>query len=175
MSKPFQRDLMEKAREKEKELAAKLDSLFKTLNAEPGPAKKCDNIVLKHGERKVAYLEVEIVGQDRWERLKTRYPTVRWPLAKKETCPEKEREDGIPVFMASVPEDLSDIAIIEARKWIEKGREEKSLFVRAGGQFFRYRKGGEEKFWAIDKNELFWGFEGLEEYLLSVLKDRNLV
>ena len=69
MSKPFQRDLMEKAREKEKELAVKLNSLFKTLNAEPGPAMKCDNIVLKHGERKVAYLEVEVVRQDRWERL----------------------------------------------------------------------------------------------------------
>lgn len=102
--------------------------------------------------------------KDRWNRIKTKYKTARWPEAKK-----RHASDEIPVFMASIPEDLSDIFIIDAKTWVQEGKEEKERFVRAGGKAYRYRKGGEEPFWAIDKNRVYWGFEDLEKYILKTL------
>jgi hypothetical protein len=163
MSKPFDRELAKKARKKEAELVEKLKRTFKKLRVELGPGKD-HNIELFFENRKVAAIEVEVVRQDRWNKIKSTYPTVRWSAAKK-----RYAADAIPVFMASTPDDLSDIFIIDAKTWVERGREEKERFVRAGGRAYIYRKGGEEPFWAIDKTKVHWGYEGLEEYILKTL------
>lgn len=163
MSKPFDIELAKKARKKEVGLVEKLKQIFKTLRVELGPGKNHD-IELFLGDRKIAAIEVEVVRQDRWNKIKTRYPTVRWSAAKKRYATE-----AIPVFMASTPDDLSDIFVIDARTWVKEGKEEKERFVRAGGKTYVYRKGGEEPFWAIDKNKVHWGYDGLEEYMLKTL------
>jgi hypothetical protein len=163
MSKPFDIELAKKARKKEVGLVEKLKQLFKTLRVELGPGKN-HNIELFLENRKIAAIEVEVVRQDRWNKIKTKYPTVRWSAAKKRYATEE-----MPVFMASTPDDLSDIFVIDARTWVREGREEKERFVRAGGKTYVYRKGGEEPFWAIDKNKVHWGYDGLEEYILKTL------
>lgn len=163
MGKPFNIDLARKARKKEVELSEKLKSLFKQLKPELGPGKNHD-IELFCDQRKIAALEVEVVRQDRWAKIKEKYPTARWPIGKK-----RYAEDEIPVFMTSVCEDLSDILAIDARTWVLEGKEEKAPFVRAGGQPIRYRKGQEEPFWGIDKSKAHWCFEGLEDYIIKKL------
>jgi hypothetical protein len=163
MSKPFNSELAKKSRQREAELVKKLQQTFKTLQPQLGPGKN-HNIELFLQNRKVAAIEVEIVRKDRWDKIKTKYKTARWPEAKK-----RYATDEIPVFMASTPEDLSDIFAIDAKTWVEKGEEEKAGFVSAGGKRYRYRKGGEEPFWAIDKSKVHWGFEKLEEYIMKTL------
>lgn len=163
MSKPFDFELAKKIRQKEIKLVEKLKQVFKTLRPEVGPGKNHD-IEIFQENRKIAAVEVEVVRKDRWNRIKTKYKTARWPEAKK-----RYAEDEIPVFMASVSEDLSDIFFIDAKTWVQEGKEEKEMFVRAGGKAYRYRKGGEERFWAIDKSRVNWGFDGLEEYIIKTL------
>ncbi|MBS7633920.1 hypothetical protein KEJ34_00225 [Candidatus Bathyarchaeota archaeon] len=113
---------------------------------------------------KVAAIEVEVVRQDRWGKIKTQYPTVRWSAAKK-----RYAIDEFPVFMASTPDDLSDIFIIDAKTWVREGKEERERFVRAGGKTYVYRKGGEEPFWAIGKDRVHWGYGDIEKYILKIL------
>lgn len=163
MGKPFNSELAEKSRQKEIELVKKLQQIFKTLRPELGPGKN-HNIEIFLENRKIAAVEVEVVRKDRWEKIKTEYKTVRWPKSKKRYATEE-----VPVFMASVPEDLSDIFAINAKTWVQEGEEEKAPFVRAGGKVYRYRKGGEEPFWAIDKSKVRWGFEKLEKYIMETL------
>jgi len=163
MSKPFDVELAKKTRQKEIKLVEKLKQIFKTLRPELGPGKN-HNIEIFQENRKIAAMEVEVVRKDRWNKIKTKYKTARWPEAKK-----RYAQDEIPVFMASVPEDLSDIFVIDAKTWVQEGTEEKERFVRAGGKAYTYRKGGEEPFWAIDKSRVHWGFEELETYLKKAL------
>jgi len=165
MSKPFNFELARKTRQKEVELVEKLKKVFKTLRPELDPGKNHD-IEIFQESRKVAAIEVEVVRKDRWDKIKTKYKTARWPEAKKRFA-----EDEIPVFMASVPDDLSDIFIIDAKTWVQEGKEEKERFVRAGGKTYAYRKGGEEPFWAIEKSKVYWGFEELEKYIIKTLSD----
>lgn len=165
MSKPFDVELAKKTRQKETKLVEKLKQVFKKLRPELGPGKN-HNIEIFQENRKIAAIEVEVVRKDRWNKIKTKYKTVRWPEAKK-----RHAEDEIPVFMASIPEDLSDIFILDAKTWVQEGKEEKERFVRAGGKAYRYRKGGEEPFWALDKGRVHWGFEELEKYILKTLGD----
>jgi len=173
VSKPFEPEVAAVAKRVETKLVEKLNSLFKRLRAEKGPGRECDNIILLLDGEVAAFLEIEVVSLSRWKRIKTKYPTVRWPISKKETCGEKEEKEGKPVFMASVPKDLSDIFVIDARTWISEGHEEEAPAVvsRLGGtpRVHRYRKRSGEKFWAIGKERVKWGFEGLEDYILSKL------
>lgn len=164
MSKPFDSSLAKKTRQKEVELVKKLTQVFKTLKPEVGPGKNHD-IEIFYQNSKVAAVEVEVVRKDRWDKIKSKYPTVRWPEAKK-----RHAENEVPVFMASVPDDLSDIFIIDAKTWVQEGKEEKAMFVRAGGKAYRYRKGGEEPFWAMDKSKVHWGYEELEKFMMKTLK-----
>lgn len=160
MSKPFNEELERESRIKEEELVKKLNQIFKKLRAKLGPGRD-HNIELLFENRKVAAMEVEVIPQehrDRWDKIKTKYRTVRWPIAKK-----KYAENNIPVFMATTPPDLSDILYIDAKTWVNEGKEEKERVVRAGGRTYIYRAGSEERFWAIDKNKVHWGYEGLEE------------
>lgn len=163
MSKPFDVELAKRTRQKEIKLVQKLKEIFEKLRPEVGPGKNHD-IEIFQEDRKIAAIEVEVVRQNRWKKIKTEYPTARWPEAKK-----RYAEDEIPVFMASVPQDLSEIFIIDAKTWVQEGKLEKARFVRAGGKAYRYRKGGEEHFWAIDKNKVLWGFEGVENYITQTL------
>jgi hypothetical protein len=163
MSKPFDVELAKKTRQKEIKLVEKLKHVFKTLIPELGPGKN-HNIKIFWENREIAAIEVEVVRQDRWNKIKTKYPTVRWSEAKK-----RYATDEIPVFMASTPDDLSDIFIIDAQTWVKEGKEEKERFVRAGGKAYIYRKGGEEPFWAMDKSKVHWGFEKLEKYIMKTL------
>lgn len=163
MSKPFDKELAKKSRKKEAELVEKLNKIFKILRAELGPGKN-HNIELFFENRKVAAIEVEVVRQDRWVKIKTQYPTVRWSAAKK-----RYATNEVPVFMASTPDDLSDIFVIDAETWVMEGKEERERFVRAGGKTYVYRKGGEEPFWAIDKGRVHWGYGDLEKYILITL------
>lgn len=163
LSKPFDFELAKKTRKKEIELVKKLKKIFKILRPELGPGKNHDVEIFRENS-KIAAIEVEVVRQDRWNKIKTKYKTARWPQAKK-----RYAFNEIPVFMASVPHDLSDIFIIDAKTWVREGKEEKARFVRAGGKAYRYRKGGEEPFWAIDKSIVHWGFEGLEKYIIKTL------
>jgi hypothetical protein len=45
--------------------------------------------------------------------------------------------------------------------------------VKAGGKGYRYRKGQDEPFWAIEKERVMWGIEKFEDFLLTLLKGKN--
>lgn len=149
-------------------LVDKLNSIFKKLNAKMLSGRNTDIEVYDPNNPSICiYLEMEAVGGDRWDRIKSKYPTVRWSLAKKEKYSKTDK----PIVMVSVrKDDLSDIFAIEYSLWVKEGHLEKERHVTAGGKRYVYRKGGEEPFWAISKDKVHWGYEGLEEYLISIMK-----
>lgn len=168
MGKPIDYGLVKKEKELRTIWVNKLNNeVFKVLRAQMPSGKNTDVIVYdpRDPSRKI-HLEVEFVRSDRWEKIKgCKYETVRWPIAKK----EKYREFQGCLVMVSVKEDLSDIFYIDYKKWVLNGSEEKAPFVRAGGKVYRYRKGAEERFWAIPKQAVCWGYDEFETYLLSLL------
>ncbi|MEM0382364.1 MAG: hypothetical protein QW580_06895 [Nitrososphaerota archaeon] len=170
MSKPFDRELAKKEEVTRKKLVEKLNKVFKRLKAEVRGGKNADIVIYDRKDPSTPiYLEMEGARPDRWDKIKTgKYPTVRWPLAKK----EKYKDFKAPLVMATVRDDeeVSDICVIDYDTWIKEGHEEKERYVRAGGKAYSYRKGGEEPFWAIARGKAHWGYEGLEEYLISVLE-----
>lgn len=173
MGKPFDKELASMSRELEILLVNKLNTFFKKLTATLGPGKNFDIVITcKTNPLFKAYIEVEIVRPDRWEKIKNKYDTIRWPLGKK-----SKHEDKIElILMASVKGDsnLSEIFIINYETWVKEGHEEKAPFVKAGGKPFRYRKGQEEPFLAIEKNRASWGYDKLEEYILMEMNKRGM-
>lgn len=173
MGKPFDKELARKSREKETLLVNKLNAIFRKLTATLGPGKNFDIIITcKINPLCKAYVEVEVVRPDRWEKIKNKYNTIRWPLSKKVKYEGKTEL----ILMASVKgdNDLSEIFIINYETWVKEGHEEKAPFVRAGGKPFRYRKGQEEPFWAIEKEKAIWGYDKLEEYILIEMNKRGM-
>jgi len=171
MGKPFNKDLAEKATVKTKELVNVLNMYLKRFNAIIGPGKDSDIIIICKSDPQIkVFVEVEIVRADRWERILSQYPTVRWPFAKKKKCEEYLKKEELLILLSANEEKLDEIFYTDCKSWIELGHEERAPFVRAGGKSYRYRKGQEEPFWAIEKNKVKWGIENFEEFLLNLLK-----
>ncbi len=176
MGKPFDRDLARASEVKTRELVYRLNRSLSRFEARPGPLKNHDISLVCRANRDVEAF-VEVVRSDRWRRIRVEFPTVRWPIAKKEKCEEYMKKGSL-LIMMSVNEDLTEMFFIECDEWVNGGREEKAPAVRAGGKLYRYRKGGEERFWAIDKNRVVWCKVGecrqLEEYIVEMLKSRGV-
>jgi len=176
LGKPFNRGLAEWATERTKELVKVLNNNLKKLRAELGPGKDSDVILAcKSNPNIKVYLEVEIVRVNRWERITSKYVTVRWPLAKKTKCKEYMNEGKLLVLLSANEKSLDQIFYIDCRSWVEQGHEERAPFVRAGGKTYRYRKGQEEPFWAIEKDKVKWGIENFENFLLNLMRDNGML
>jgi hypothetical protein len=174
MGKPFNRDLARKATKKTAELVDLLNRILKEFRAELGPGKDSDIIITYLSDPSVkVFVEAEIVGGDRWEKIKSgKYNTVRWPLAKKYKCENYSSKGRLLILLSANEVNLSDMFYIDCEPWVQQGHEERAAFVKAGGQRYRYRKGQEEPFWAIEKDKVVWGVDKLEEFLLDLLKSR---
>ena len=176
LGKPFNEDLARKATEKTKELVDVLNSYLKKFHARLGPGRDSDIIITCKSDPKIkVFVEVEIVRADRWEKIISEYPTVRWPRAKKTKCEEYLREGKLLILLSANQGNVSEMFYIDCKSWVDLGHEEKAPFVRAGGKFYRYRKGQEEPFWAVEKNKVKWGIENFEEFLLNLLKSKELL
>ncbi len=174
MSKPFNAELARKSAEKTREFVDKLNKFLSRFTAKIGPLKDHDiSLVCKANTAIEVYVELEVVRSDRWEKIRSKYPTVRWPIAKKEKCEDYIKKNRV-LIMMSVDENLTEMFFIECAEWVKRGHEEKAPFVKAGGKAYRYRKGGEERFWSIGKNEVIWckveEGQQLEEYVLKALE-----
>jgi hypothetical protein len=172
MSKPFDKELAKKAEEKTKELVKALNNTLKKYEALFGPQKDHDiAIICKNNKEIIIYVDVEVVRPDRWKLIKScKYPTVRWPIAKKKKCEEKYK-DKLAIMMSVNENDVKDMFYIDCETWISKGKEEKEQQVRAGGKIYRYRKETPEPFWAIDKQTAIWGIDKLEDFLDKLVND----
>lgn len=175
MGKPFDKELAKDAELKTKELVRILNNNLKYFVAELGPGKNSD-LVLKHKLDPILeiHVEVEIVRGDRWKRIQKEYPTVRWPIAKKEKCIEYSRKGKLLIMMSANRDNLSEIFYVDCNTWINEGKEERAPYVRAGSKSYRYRKHQEERFWAIEKDKVHWGVEGLEKFLLDLSKRKGI-
>jgi hypothetical protein len=145
MSKPFNKELAAKEKETRQKLVDKLNKIFKKLKAETLSGKNTDIRVYDPSDPSFEILlEMEGVRPDRWDKIKSKYPTVRWPLAKK----KKYKNLSTPLVMVSVKDDeeISDIFAVDYETWIHEGHEEKAPFVRAGGKAYSYRKGEKNHF-----------------------------
>lgn len=175
MGKPFDRELARDAEAKTKELVQTLNNYLKKFYAELGPGKNSDIILrCKYYPEIEINVEVEIVRDDRWRKIISEYLTVRWPISKKEKCADYSSKGKLLIMMSANREDLKEIFYVDCDTWTTMGREEKASFVRAGGKSYRYRKYQEERFWAIGKDKVRWGIEGLETFLLDLLRQRGL-
>lgn len=175
MGKPFDKELARTAEESTRQLVNILNSCFKKFHASLGPGKNSDIIITCKSNPEIkVFIEVEIVRADRWKKIVNEYPTVRWPLAKKEKCKEWSKKGKILILLSANQESLSETFYIDCETWVSLGHEERASFVRAGGKSYMYRKGQEEPFWAIEKDRVKWGIENLEEFLLSLLETRGL-
>lgn len=174
MGKPFDKELARDAEAKTRELVQILNRYLKSFYAELGPGKNSDVILRCKSNPKVEInVEVEIVRGDRWKKIVNEYPTVRWPIAKKEKCVDYSDRGKLLIMMSANRDNLSEIFFVDCDTWVAMGKEEKAPFVKAGGKSYRYRKHQEERFWAIGKNEVQWGIEKLETFLLDLLKRKN--
>ncbi len=177
MGKPFNKELARKSAEKTKELVSKLNNVLSKFEVKVGPLKDHDISLVCRANRSVeVHVELEVVRSDRWRRIREEFTTVRWPIAKKEKCEEYMRRNRV-LIMMSVDENLTEMFFVECDKWVNEGGEERALAVRAGGKVYRYRKGGEERFWAISKDKVVWckveECPQLEEYILRVLNEKG--
>jgi hypothetical protein len=167
MSKPFQPELAKKEKETRKRLVNKLNGIFKRLRATPGPGKNTDIEVYDPQDPSFKIqLEMEAARPDRWDKIKSgEYKTVRRPLAKK----EKYKDSRFAIDMVTVRDDtnVSDILAVDYETWVRNGHLETAPYVKAGEKGFAYRKEGGEPFWAIEREKVHWGYDGLEDYLIS--------
>jgi len=172
MGKPYDNELAKKAEEKTKELVNVLNNTLRKYEAKYGPQKDHDiAIMCKNNNEIIIYVDVEVVRPDRWKQIKScKYPTVRWPIAKKKKCEEKYI-DKLAIMMSVNENDVKDVFYIDCETWISKGKEEKAPQVRAGGKIYRYRKETPEVFWAIDKQTAIWGIDKLEGFLDKLVDD----
>jgi len=177
MGKPFDKELAREVTQRTKDLVHLLNINLTEFRAELGPGKDSDIIITRVSEPSVRVLvEVEIVRADRWEKIKQgEYSTVRWPLAKKHKCENYLKEGRLLILLSVNERNLKEMFYIDCESWIKQGHEEKAGFVRAGGKNYRYRKGQEEPFWAIEREKVTWGIEKFEEFLLNLLKKRQSV
>jgi hypothetical protein len=175
MGKPFDKDLADMATQKAAELVSLLNKHLKKFHAKLGPGKDSDIIITYLPEPSVnIFVEVEVVRADRWERIKKgKYPTVRWPLAKKHKCENYSKVGKLLILLSVNESNLNEMFYIDCESWVKQGHEEKAPFVKAGGKGYRYRKGQEEPFWAIEKERVMWGIEKFEDFLLTLLKGKN--
>jgi hypothetical protein len=170
LGKPFNKNLAKIATEKTKELVEVLNRHLKRFRAELGPGRDSDIIIIcKSNPNIKVFVEVEVVRADRWEKIISQYSTVRWPLAKKTKCKEYSSEGKLLILLSVNQEDVTKMFYIDCESWVDMGHEEKAPFVRAGRKSYRYRKGQEEPFWAIEKDKVEWGIEGFEEFLANLL------
>jgi hypothetical protein len=176
LGKPFDKNLANMATEKTKELVEVLNRHLKRFLAEVGPGRDSDIIITCKSDSDInVFVEVEVVRADRWEKIISKYSTVRWPLAKKTKCEEYSSEGKLLILLSVNQEDVSKMFYIDCESWVDMGHEEKSPFVRAGGKGYRYRKGQEEPFWAIEKDKVEWSIEKFEEFLVNILKKKKLL
>jgi hypothetical protein len=175
MGKPFDSGLARKATERTAELVDLLNRNLKEFRAELGPGKDSDIVITHLTDPPVnVFVEVEIVRGDRWERIRSgEFSTVRWPLAKRYKCENYAREGKLLIMLSANEDNLGDMFYIDCASWVQRGREERAAFVKAGGQKYRYRKGQEEPFWAVERDKVVWGVENLEKFLLNLMKSRN--
>ena len=174
MGKPFDKDLERFATEKTKVLVEILNKHMSKLEALLGPGKNSDIIITCKSNPQIKVLiEVEIVRRDRWEKIVNEYPTVRWPYAKKLKCEDYEKKGEILVMLSANEGNLEDIFYVECETWVKEGHEEKARYVSAGGKQYFYRKGGEEPFWAIEKDKVKWDINEFESYLINLLKRKK--
>jgi hypothetical protein len=158
MGKPFDKDLARKATRRTAQLVSLLNKHLNEFHADLGPGKDSDIIITYLPEPAVnVFVEVEIVRADRWENIKKgEYTTVRWPLAKKHKCENYSKEGKLLILLSVNERNLSEMFYIDCESWVKQGHEEKAPFVRAGHKSYRYRKGQEEPFWAVEREKLVW-------------------
>jgi hypothetical protein len=178
MSKPFEPEEAKIAEEKTEKLVEILNSILKKYRAELGPQKDHDMaFICKGNPNIVIYVDVEAIPDERWKNIKDKYPTVRWPMAKKTKCEEKYLKRNLLAIMMSFDRDnLENIEMfyIDCETWIKEGKLETARVVRTRHRRYVYREQTPEQFWAIDKKRVIWGVQNLEEFLDRLLQRKGL-